>query len=80
MTELVKVEPKPRVIKGEIMPPESKRMRYYQSPTAFARDVYMMPEFEAESRGHQVHPIQCSHHRRCYYYREWTCADCGVKL
>lgn len=44
------------------------------------REVRMMPEFEMEARGHEVHPVQCFHRRRCYYYREWTCADCGEHL
>jgi hypothetical protein len=61
---------------GEVLPPsETKRASKKR-----LREVKMMPEFDMESRGHQVHPIQCRHRRRCYYYREWSCADCGEKL
>ena len=77
MSELVKVE---RQIEGEVLAPESPRERAQNSLGYFLRHVYMMPEFEMESRGYQVHEVQCMHRRRHYYYQEWTCADCGVKL
>lgn len=80
MSELVPVRRVPRFAEGEVLGPESPRERAYADPTYFAKHVYMMPEFEMESRGHQVHKIQCLHRRRCYYYREWTCGDCGTKL
>jgi hypothetical protein len=35
---------------------------------------------ENERGGYSVHPAQCLHRKRCYYYRAWTCADCGEKL
>lgn len=44
------------------------------------RVVSMMPIFEMESRGYQIHQQQCLHRHRCYYYRQWTCADCGERL
>ena len=77
MSALVKVE---RQIEGEVLAPESPRERALRDPVYFVKNVFMMPEFEMESRSHQVHEVQCSHRRRCYYYREWTCGDCGTKL
>jgi hypothetical protein len=58
---------------GEILPPATRKERY-------ARPVSMMPTFEMESRGYQVHQQQCLHRHRCYYYRQWTCADCRERL
>jgi hypothetical protein len=79
MTEMVKVETL-HAPHGVVLPPETSRERAYRDPMFFAKSVYMPPEFEAESRGFQVHQIQCFHRRRCYYYRQWTCGDCGVRL
>jgi hypothetical protein len=58
---------------GEILSPD-------MSMPYVPRSVWMHPEPEAESRGHQVHHTQCLHRKRCYYYHTWTCADCGAKL
>ena len=73
MSELVKVEPGPRVIEGEICD-GSYEFRYP------IREVKMMPDWEKQGRGFQLHPVQCFHRRRCYYYHQWTCGDCGTKL
>ena len=87
MTELVPVRRVPRVIDGEVLRPDPAFDGRAVPGTYGAvlrhplREIRMMPEFDKESRGYQLHPVQCFHRKKGFTPRDgWWCKDCGDPL
>ena len=74
MNDLVPVRRVPRVAEPEVL----HKDYVFGFPM---REVRMMPDFDRESYGYQVHPIQCRHRRKGFTPRDgWWCKECGDSL